>query len=84
MQGMSAEMCVLMFPCDESHSAFISSVLEELGIGTDFGSLVALPVESGRASYRYQARPTLAHTVLMAVKESSCVRLGGLEPCSQA
>jgi hypothetical protein len=45
---------MLMFPCADAHSAFISAVIEELGIGTDFGSLVALPVEAGRASYRHQ------------------------------
>jgi hypothetical protein len=57
MQSASGEIIFLVFPTDEAHAAFITSVIEELGIGRDFGSVVVVPVAGGEASYRHLVSP---------------------------
>ena len=48
---------LVTFPCDDAHSAFITTVIEGVGVGSDFGSVVVLPVDGGMAAYRHQVLP---------------------------
>jgi hypothetical protein len=56
MQSMSEEMVLVTLPCDSAHAAFITTVVEGTGIGSDFGSVVVLPTVGGMACYRHQVR----------------------------
>eukprot|EP00892_Ulva_mutabilis_P010281 jgi/Ulvmu1/7625/UM038_0051.1 len=53
-QSISEQSVLVTFPCDDAHSAFITTVIEGVGIGSDFGSVVVLPVSGGMAAYRHQ------------------------------
>lgn len=57
LQSISEKTVLVTFPCDDAHSAFITTVIEGVGIGSDFGSVVVLPVTGGMAAYRHQVLP---------------------------
>lgn len=71
----------MTFPTDDAHSAFITTVIEGVGIGSDFGSVVVLPVSGGMAAYRHQVLPlTSEQTVPHACRSHACIQGSRVTP----
>lgn len=52
-KGASNEFMMLTFPCDEVHASYILAVLEDLGLGREFGNVIVVPALGGAVTYKH-------------------------------